>query len=198
MPSPDLDATLRQASAGDTAALQDLVVAHLPDIERFIRRRTGNRFLGRESLADLVQSAAREALERLSTFEFQGALAFEAWLYRIALSKIVQKHRFHHAQRRSVQREVTPEPDVPLSEICAEFRSPSQQAMARELGQRFTAAFAKLSLEYQEIFFLARVLELPHARIAAYLGKSEAASRKMLVRAVSKLGSLLAASNQTG
>lgn len=191
MPNPILDATLRQASAGDEAALRDLVVAHLPDIERFIRRRTGDRFLGKESLADLVQSAAREALAHLGTFEYQGAPAFQAWLYRIALTKIIQKHRYHHAGRRSVNREAQPDPDVLLSEVCAEFRSPSQQAIAKELEQRFTAAFARLSPEHQEIFFLARVLELPHAKIAAQLGKSEPACRKMLVRAVSKLGARL-------
>lgn len=191
MPIPDLDARLRQASSGDEAALRDLVVAHLPDIETFIRRRTGNRFLGKESLADLVQSAAREALAHLGAVVYQGTPAFKAWLYRIALTKIVQKHRYHHADRRSIEREVQIDPGVLLSEVCAEFRSPSQQAIAKELQQRFTAAFARLSPEHQEIFFLARVLELPHATIAAHLGKSEPACRRMLVRAVAKLGVLL-------
>ena len=81
MPNPDLDTTLRQASAGDEAALRELVVAQLPDIERFIRRRTGDRFLGKESLADLVQSAAREALAHLGTVP-----TATAWLPRSASS----------------------------------------------------------------------------------------------------------------
>lgn len=196
-PIPGLDAALPRASAGDEAALQDLVVAHLPDIERFIRRRTGNRFLGKESLGDLVQSAAREALLHLGTVEYRGAQAFKMWLYRIALSKIVQKHRYHHAHRRSVKREAEPDPAVLLSEVCAEFRSPSQQVIAEELAQRFTAAFARLSPEHQEIFFLARVLELPHAQIAATLGKSVPACRMLLVRALSKLGALLATDART-
>jgi RNA polymerase sigma factor (sigma-70 family) len=188
---PDLEVSIHRASGGDREALQELVVAHLDDIERFIRRRTGDRFLGKESLADLVQSAAREALAHLSTVEYQGVPAFVTWLYRIALTKIVQKHRYHHADRRTVRREAQPDPDVLLSEVCAEFRSPSQQAIAKELQQRFTAAFARLSPKHQEIFFLARVLELPHAQIAAHLGKSAPACRNMLVRAVSKLGALL-------
>jgi RNA polymerase sigma factor (sigma-70 family) len=188
---PDLEATVARASQGDKAALQELVAAHLPELERFIRRRTGDRFLGKESLSDLVQSAAREALAHLSTHEYQGAPAFEAWLYRIALTKIIAKYRYHHAARRDVRREVAPDSTVPLSEVCAHFSSPSQDAMANEMEQHFTAALAKLSPEHQEIFFLARVLELPHTKIAAQLGKSEPACRNMLVRAVSKLGALL-------
>lgn len=188
---PDLDASLRKASQGDRAALQELVAAHLPDLERFIRRRTGDRFLGKDSLADLVQSAAREALAHLGTHEFQGAPAFQAWLYKIALTKIVARHRYHHADRRDVRREAKEDTSVPFSEVCAHFSSPSQHAMAKEMEQRFTAAFAKLSPDYQEIFFLARVLELPHAQVAAQLGKSEAACRNQLVRATAKLGALM-------
>ncbi|HEX6813192.1 MAG TPA: sigma-70 family RNA polymerase sigma factor [Planctomycetota bacterium] len=190
---PDLDATLARASEGDKSALEDLVAAHLPDLERFVRRRTGDRFLGKESVADIVQSAAREALVHLSTHEFQGAPAFEAWLYRIALTKIVQKHRYHHAARRDVRREADAAGDssVSLGDVCAQFSSPSQHAMARELEQRFTAAFAQLSPDHQEIFFLARVLELPHVKIAAQLGKSEQSCRNRLVRAVARLGTLL-------
>jgi RNA polymerase sigma-70 factor (ECF subfamily) len=187
---PDLDATLARASEGDKTALQDLVAAHLPHLERFIRRRTGDRFLGKESLADLVQSAAREALAHLSTHQFQGAPAFEAWLYRIALTKVIEKYRYHHAARRDVRREAA-DASVTLSDVCAHFGSPSQHAMAQEVEQRFTAAFAQLSPEHQEIIFLARVLELSHAQIAAQLGKSEPACRNQLVRAVARLGTLL-------
>lgn len=187
----DLDASLRRASQGDRAALAELVAAHLPDLERFVRRRTGERFLGKESVADLVQSAAREALAHLDHHEFLGAPAFQAWLYRIALTKIIARHRYHHAGRRDVRREVREDGTVPLGEVCAHFASPSQDAMAEEMEQRFAAAFAKLSAEHQEIFFLARVLELPHAQIAAQLGTSEPACRNRLVRATARLGALL-------
>jgi RNA polymerase sigma factor (sigma-70 family) len=187
---PDLEASIHRASAGDREALEELVVAHLGDLERFIRRRTGDRFLGKESLADLVQSAAREALAHLSRHEFQGAPAFEAWLYKIALTKIIARHRYYHAERRDVRREVSNDPDVPLGEVCAHFSSPSQAVMAKEMEERFTAAFARLPAEQQEVFFLSRILELPHARIAEHMGKSEQACRNMLVRAVARLGVL--------
>lgn len=188
---PDLDATLHRVSQGDRTALQELVAAHLPNLERFIRSRTGTRFLGKEPIEDLVQSAAREALAHLGSHEFRGAPAFEAWLYKIALTKIIARHRYYHAGRRDVRREQTPASDVPLSEVCAHFHSPSQAAVAKELEQRFAAAFERLSPEHQEIFFLARVLGLAHAQIAAQLGKSGPACRNMLVRAVSKLGAML-------
>lgn len=187
----DLDTKVQRASAGDNAALQELVVAHLGDLERFIRRRTGSRFLDKDSLEDLVQSAAREALANLSGHEFQGAPAFQAWLYKIALTKIIARYRHHHAARRDIRREERGDPEVHLGDVCAHFSSPSQAAVAKEFEARFAAAFAKLSPEHQQVFFLARVMELPHAEIAQQMDRSEPACRNLLVRAVSRLGGLL-------
>jgi len=184
----DLDTKVQRASAGDREALQQLVVAHLDDLERFIRRRTGDRFLGKESLSDLVQSAAREALAHLSQHDYQGANAFKAWLYKIALTKIIAHHRHHHAGRRDIRREAVGDPEEHLGAVCANFSSPSGVAMAKEFEARFAAAFAQLSAEHQQVFFLARVLELPHAEIARQMGRSEEACRNLLVRAVSRLG----------
>ena len=101
---PDLEASVQRASAGDREALQQLVVAHLADLERFIRRRTGDRFLGKESLEDLVQSAAHEALAHLSGLEYRGAAAFESWLYKIALAKIIARHRHYGRPARYTPR----------------------------------------------------------------------------------------------
>lgn len=187
----DLEANIHRASAGDREALQELVVAHLGDMERFIRRRTGDRFLGKESLSDLVQSAAREALVHLSQHDYQGTAAFKGWLYKIALTKIIAKHRHHHAARRDVRRAHDGDPEVPLGEVCAHFGSPSNAALDKEYETRFAAAFAELPEDYQRVFFLARVMELPHAEIARQFDRSEAACRNLLVRAVARLGMLL-------
>jgi RNA polymerase sigma-70 factor, ECF subfamily len=191
----DLDAKVQRASAGDKAALQELVVAHLGDLERFIRRRTGDRFLDKESLEDLVQSAAREALANLGGHEFQGAPAFQSWLYKIALTKIIARYRHHHAARRDIRRQASGDPEVHLGEVCVHFSSPSQAAMAKEFEVRFAAAFAQLTPEHQQVFFLARVMEMPHAEIARQLGRSEQACRNLLVRVVSRLGGLLGTSS---
>lgn len=187
----DLDAKVQRVSAGDQEALRELVVDHLGDMERFIRRRTGDRFLGKESLADLVQSAAREALANLSGHEFQGRPAFQSWLYKIALSKIIARHRHFHAERRDIRREVKLDPQVHLGEVCARFGSPSQAAVAAEIEGRFAAAYAKLSADHQQVIFLARVMELPHAEIAAQMGRSEQACRTLLLRATARLGALM-------
>jgi RNA polymerase sigma factor (sigma-70 family) len=196
----DLDAKVHRASRGDRTALQELVVAHLGDLERFIRRRTGDRFLDKDSLADLVQSAACDALANLDGLDFQGAPAFQAWLYKVALTKIIARYRHHHAARRDIRREERGDPQDCLGEVCAHFGSPSQAAMATEFEARFAAAFARLSPEHQQVFFLARVMELSHAEIAQQLGRSVPACRNLLVRAVSRLGGLLGTDSvpQTG
>jgi RNA polymerase sigma factor (sigma-70 family) len=187
----DLDPRLDRVTAGDQHALAELVVAHLDDIERFIRRRTGTRLLGKESVADLVQSAAREALDNLSGHEFRGQLAFRSWLYQIALTKIIARHRYYHAARRDVRREQDGDQHVSFGEVCAQFGSPSKDAIAHEFEARFAAAFDRLSVDHQRVFFLARVLDLPHAEVALQMDRSEAACRNLLVRAVARLGALL-------
>jgi RNA polymerase sigma factor (sigma-70 family) len=72
--------------------------------------------------------------------------------------------------------------------------------MAKEFETRFAAAFAQLSPEHQQVFFLARVMELSHAEIAQQMERSEPACRNLLVRAVSRLGGLLGTASppQTG
>ena len=64
--------------------------------------------------------------------------------------------------------------------------------MHKEFEGRFAAAFDQLSAEHQQVFFLARVLELPHAEIAQQMGRSEEASRNLLRRATACLGAQLA------
>jgi RNA polymerase sigma factor (sigma-70 family) len=182
-------------STGDREALQQLVVAHLPDLENFIQRRTGQRFLGKESLADLVQSAAREALAHLSQHDYQGPAPFKAWLYKVALTKIVAKHRYHTAERRDVRREEQEDSQGGLAAVCASFSTPSGAAIDKEFEQRFTAAFDRLSSEHQQVFFLARVLELPHSEIATQMNRTEQACRSQLVRAAARLGVLLGMEN---
>jgi DNA-directed RNA polymerase specialized sigma24 family protein len=59
--------------------------------------------------------------------------------------------------------------------------------MARETAEAVAASCAELSEEHREVITLARVVQLPHALIAASMGRSEAAARQLLVRALLQL-----------
>ena len=70
--------------------------------------------------------------------------------------------------------------------------SQSRIAIAREDVAQFEAAFDQLSDEHREVITLQRLLGLDHEQIAQRMGRSAAASRVLLHRAIARLGRLLA------
>ena len=75
---------IERARAGSREALEALVVAHLPALRAFVRVQANRELRELESCSDLVQSACREVLADLSSFEYRGEATFRCWLYRCA------------------------------------------------------------------------------------------------------------------
>lgn len=69
--------------------------------------------------------------------------------------------------------------------------TPSVDAIGRETAEALAAAFAELSEEHREVITLARVVRLPHAAIAASMGRSVPAVRQLLVRSLLHLAQQL-------
>jgi len=63
--------------------------------------------------------------------------------------------------------------------------------MAKEELARLEGAFDRLTEAQREVLTLSRIVGLPHAVIAARLGRSEVAVRQLLVRATAALGAAL-------
>jgi RNA polymerase sigma factor (sigma-70 family) len=186
---PGADA-IRSASRGDEAALADVLRAYLPRLQRFVHLRLGAQLRAREETVDIVQSTVRELLQE-ERFEWRGEVEFRAWLFQAALNKIREKGRYHGAGKRAPEREQGPGGDDSLGAAIADLATPSRFAMAREELQRLEVAFAGLTEPQREVLTLARVAGLPHAVIAARMGKSEVAVRQLLVRAMAALGAAL-------
>ena len=91
--------------ARNRAAVEELLVRHLPALQAWLRLRMGAQLRVRETPEDLVQSVAREALSDLGDFEWRGESAFRHWLFVRAQRKLVDKARYVGADRRSPQRE---------------------------------------------------------------------------------------------
>jgi RNA polymerase sigma-70 factor (ECF subfamily) len=172
-------------------AIADLLRAHLPRLQRFVRLRLGALLRRREDTLDIVQSTVREVLEE-QQFEWRGEAGFRAWLFQVALNKIRQKGRFHGADKRAVEREdAVGSSGAHQREAVGDLATPSRVAMAKEELQRLESALEQLTEPQREVLTLARVAGLPHAVIAQQLGKSEVAVRQLLVRAMAALGAAL-------
>ncbi|HEX5053329.1 MAG TPA: sigma-70 family RNA polymerase sigma factor [Planctomycetota bacterium] len=188
--APPSQSSIESATRGDPAAIEDVLRAYLPRLQRFVHLRLGPQLRAREETLDVVQSTVRELLEE-PRFEWRGEIEFRAWLFSAALNKIREKGRFHGAGKRAAVREADPAPHPPLQEMLADMVTPSRIAMAKEELQRLEAAFVQLTEPQREVLTLARVVGLPHAMIAQHMGKSEVAVRQLLVRAMAALGSAM-------
>jgi RNA polymerase sigma-70 factor (ECF subfamily) len=177
------------ATRGDPVAIEEVLRAYLPRLQRFVHLRLGPQLRAREDTLDIVQSTVRELLQQ-PEFEWRGEIEFRAWLFQAALHKILEKQRFHGAEKRAQGREVQPASSA-FDDALADLASPSRIAGAREELQRLEAAIDKLTEPQREVLTLARIVGLPHAVIAERLGKSEVAVRQLLVRAMAAVGAAL-------
>lgn len=180
-------ALLAAGVAGNRAALEDLLVRHLPDLRAFVRLRIDPMLRAHESGSDLVQSVCREVLANPGRFEFKGETEFRSWLYGAVLHRIAA-HREHYlaAKRRP------PGPPLDnaaqmLSAVYTTRFDPAQAVAKKELVERLEQAFDVLSEDQREVVTLHRLVGLQHKEIAAQLGRTEDATRQLLHRALAQL-----------
>jgi RNA polymerase sigma-70 factor, ECF subfamily len=182
-----------RAGAGDHAAIEELLVLHIPDLRAFVRLRIDPALRQREAEEDLVQSTCREVLLRASRVAIRSEESFRNWLYGAVLNKVRDRHRYHFAERRSPAHEES----TPIGSLAQSYSrlSPSQAAVSREGIEKIEAAFDELPDEYREVISLSRFARLPSAEIAILMGRSDNAVRQLLRRALARLGTLLAREN---
>ncbi len=195
LPDENPGELVRQASQGDSCAVEALLHRHLPFLHAYLRLRMGPLVRVKESESDLAQSICREVLESIEDFEYQGEAAFKGWLCTMALRKLAQRQRYFNAEKRCAAREVEASLSaVEEAQLLKHYRNvctPSRNAVAREELERVELAFAALPEHYREIITLARMIGLPHNEIAKQIGRSEVASQRLLARALVRLSDLL-------
>ena len=192
---------VEQAVAGDRGARNDLLGAHLPGLRAFVRRHLGSRIRRRETSMDLVNSVCREALQGLPRFEYRGPDSFRNWLFRQAENKIKDRGRYWNRERRTASREAgsltSPsgpsrrEAPLAVADPLQVLWTPSRHACAREELTRVERAFQHLPADYREVIVLARLRGLPQTEIARRMGRSHAATRTLLSRALARLATRL-------
>lgn len=192
----DTPSALERFAAGDDAAVEELLLEHLPELRSYVRLRIGRELRNVEAASDIVQSVCREILEHRERYKFPATDGFRRWLYVTALRKLSNRAERYRALKRDAKR-------VPLDEappagqadgLLDCYRSvctPSAAAGTREEVERIEAAFDQLPDDYREVITSARILGMSHAEIAEQTGRSEAASRMLLYRALERLSRIL-------
>lgn len=175
-PPPDLGVERRlvERAQRDPDAFAELYDRYVAGVYRFAFRRTGTR----QDAEDITAQTFYRALEKLPAYEWRG-LPFGAWLYRIAANLIADHHRAG---------------GVPVSLdglTSSGFHPPDPQGgdlaaslMQIEQGKAVWAAVALLPPLQRRAVTLRFASELSHAEVGSMIGRSEAATKQLIYRAM--------------
>jgi RNA polymerase sigma factor (sigma-70 family) len=182
-PSPDdADATvhlLARARAGDQEALERLFARYGPELRRFAHGRLPAWARDIADTLDLVQETLLQVFKHIDRFEHRGEGALRAYMRQALMNRI------RNELRRSVRR---PAAEPVVEEAHDEGPSPLEEAIGRQLEERYDAALASLRPEDRELVVARVELGLSYAEIAAATARTSAnAARMAVVRALMRL-----------
>jgi len=176
--------------AHEENGLDSALARHLPGLRDFLSARTGSLLRSQESASDLVQSVCREILQDRASFEYRGDAAFRSWLFEAARRKIVDRHRYYTRAKRDVGAlTLLPEADGPA--LASPRHAPEEEASLRERVLAVEAALDELPADYRRVILLVHVAGRSHREVAAALGRTPAATRNLLPRALARLARVL-------
>jgi len=185
--APDVDLAMERSlvarAASEPEAFGELYDRYVGRIYRFAYRRLGSH----ADAEDLTAQTFRRALEFLDRYEWRG-LPFGAWLFRIA-NNLVTDWRRRGGSAVSLDRlgdaGIDPgDPDTPL---------PEDDLVAHEEGETAWAAVATLPVLQRRAVTLRFGRDLSHAEVGVIIGRSEAATKQLIYRAMKSLRSQMEA-----
>lgn len=178
-----LEATLRQAAAGDEAAWRVLIQAYSARVFGLIRAQCNSSDLAEE----ITQSTFCTIAVKIAAYTELGK--FEQWLFRIAMNRLRDEMRRRKRQARPVDDEAL----AGLAGPSDEHRSnPATAADPAEI-QALRRAVAQLSDADQQIIHLRHYGELSFKQIAEILNQPLGTVLARQHRALKKLAELLGA-----
>lgn len=175
---------LDAARAGDAEALETLLERQEPRLYRFARRLCRSPADAEDVLQESLLAAAR------GLAGFRGASSLSTWLYTIARSQCIKKHR----RRKSAPMEFSLEAEEAASARERPDPAPDPEAalQTRRLEAALERAIARLDRPYREVLILRDVEGLTAPEVATVTGLSVAAVKSRLHRARARVREELA------
>jgi RNA polymerase sigma-70 factor (ECF subfamily) len=156
----------------DPAAFGELYDRYSPRIYRFVRSRIHDDGLAEDVTADVFMSALRN----IKSYQDQGR-PFSCWLYRIAANAVAS----HYRNRR---------PQLSLDDaigVAAIEIDPADEVVDRERVRAVWTAVDRLPAQQRAAMILKFSDDLTMEDIGMVLGKSSAAAKLLIYRAVQRL-----------
>jgi RNA polymerase sigma-70 factor, ECF subfamily len=166
---------LAAARAGDRAALEQLLQAHQHRVFRFGVKMCGEEEDAKDVLQETLIAAAR------GIRDFRGASSVSTWLYTIARSFCIKKHR----TSKYAPKDIGSIQDMPSSaeQVADPGRGPEQAAADTQVKSALQLAISDLDPMYREVLVLRDVEGLAAQEVAEILNLSVEAVKSRLHRA---------------
>lgn len=168
-----LDDRLAAETRTDPQAFALLYERHLERVYRYLRARGANE----DDAAELASLTFERALRHIDRYR-PGGSGFVPWLLRIA------RNAFIDAGRRQANRSLGLDE---VSELTAPGQSPEDTAIAAEERRRIVSLVTRLPDVQRDALALRFAGRLSSREIAAVIGKSQAATKKLLTRSLATL-----------
>jgi RNA polymerase sigma-70 factor (ECF subfamily) len=176
---------IQRAQAGDTAALEQLLVRYRPRLQRWARGRLPHYARDITDTEDLVQEALAGAVKNIAGFDCRHEWALQAYLRRSVTNRIRDELRRFKSRP---QREVLID-DLPDDQHAC----PLQAAVGNEVFARYEAALEMLGDVEREAVVARLELGCSYQEIAELVNKPSAdAARMMVARALARLAEIMA------
>ncbi len=186
------------AAQGDAQAANQLLERHRAALRRLIQFRLDRKIAGRIDASDVVQDVLLEASRRLKDFVADHKMPFHLWIRQLAQDRMIDMHRKHHAQRRSVDKEKPlavkfgDQSSLNLAAQLADAElTPAAATIKKELEERFLEALDQLEESDREIVVMRHIEHLGNGEVATALNLSTAAAGMRYLRAIRRLKSVL-------
>lgn len=185
IPSPEADALVRDAIAGDTEAFALLFRVTLPSVYRYLFGRCGDAALAE----DLAQDSYLRAMKAVRTSFTGGSSEFLAWVIRIARNRFLD-----HVKSGRVRWEVV----VEETPVMLATGNPETEALATVESGDLKLALARLTADQQEILYLRFFQGLAITEVATATQRTEGAVKALQFRALRALARILEAEGLLG
>jgi RNA polymerase sigma-70 factor (ECF subfamily) len=200
------DELLAKMRAGSEEALAEVFSHYGERLRRIIRFRIDYRIAPRVSDSDVLQEAYIAAAKRLDHFKRQQEMPAFLWLRLLVGQQLVDLHRQHlQAEMRDVRKEVSlgqngPSPHTSMAiaaQLVGRMTAVSEVVARAERIERLEATLNQMDPIDREVIALRHFEELSNVETAKVLGIEPAAASKRYIRAMSRLGDLMAEFNSS-
>jgi RNA polymerase sigma-70 factor (ECF subfamily) len=191
---PDSEQLLRLARSGDEFALGQLLEAHRGYLTLLARVQIGRRLRGKVDADDVVQTAFLEAHRHFAGFRGGSGREVAGWLRGILAGVVANLVRHYLGTRRRdarLERDLADELDRSSQALDGGFvareSSPSDRAARSEQAVLLADALGRMPEAYREVLILRHLEGLSFAEVAAQMGRSAEAVKKLWARALDRL-----------